>query len=192
MFGSLPVSMEQCQKDLSRPQETQPLNHHSSTKNDPILTNDTFLKSSQYNAYESIRAEQKNVHSLRHIPRRVVAPWPAFLTQNPKMTQNSHFMCRIHFASIYVIPGIISCLGIPGSYRLDRWNPFYGHYTFPDKDLVRFLAALRTVRTVDIRVVFGRYWPKTMLNALQKWSTWYIMIYNDDKSYQHSLWEHGE
>jgi hypothetical protein len=56
-----------------------------------------------------------------------------------------------------MIPDIISYLGIPGSYRLDRWNPFYAHSTTPDKDLIRFLAALKTARTVDIRVIFGRY-----------------------------------
>ena len=156
-FGFSSIPMEQCQKDRSRPQRTQPLNQHNSTKNYPILTNDTFLKSYQYNAYESIREKQKNVHSSRDIPPRVVVPRLAFLTQNPKMTKNSHFVCRIHLASMYVIPGIISCLGIPGSYRLDRQNPFYGYYTIPDKELVRFLAALRTARTGDIRVIFGRY-----------------------------------
>jgi hypothetical protein len=181
-FKSWPISMEQCQKGHSIPQRTQPLNHHSSAKNDSILTNDTFLRSSWYNEHESVRAESRNVHTSRHIPHRVVVPWPSFLTQYPKMTKNSHFVRRIHWTSMYMIPDIISCLGIHGSYRLDRWNPFYAHYTTPDKDLVRFLAALKTATTVDIRVIYGRYWhtPKTMLNAVQKRSTWYMMM-NDDE-----------
>jgi hypothetical protein len=56
-----------------------------------------------------------------------------------------------------MISNIISCLGIHGSYRLDRYNPFDAYYTSPDKDLVRFLAALKIARTVDIIVIFGRY-----------------------------------
>jgi hypothetical protein len=56
-----------------------------------------------------------------------------------------------------MIPDIIIRLGIPGSYKLDRQNPFYGNFTQPNKDLVLFLVAQRTTGTVNIVVIFGRY-----------------------------------